>query len=208
MPETHEFRRSAARRGRWLELFTIGWNSLEALVAIAAGIVAGSVSLVGFGMDSVIEVTSGAVLLWRMAADHDESRRDLVEHRSLAIVGWCFIALAVYVAYESAKTLWFREPPHSSVTGIVLAAVSLVVMPILTRAKRKVAVALNSTAMRADSKQTEFCAYLSAILLGGLALNAILGWWWADPVAALLMAPIIANEGRAALVGKHCVDCS
>lgn len=200
-------RAAAARRGRHLEFFTIGWNCLEGVIAVVSGAIAGSISLVGFGIDSFIEVTSGSALLWRMAADADEERRELIERRSLKIVGWCLLALAIYIAYEAAKNLWRHEAPERSTVGIVLAAVSLLVMPMLSRAKRKVAGTLNSAAMRADAKQTEFCTYLSAILLVGLLLNATLGWWWADPAAALAMAPIIANEGREALAGKHCSDC-
>ena len=200
-------RASVARRGRNLELFTIGWNSVEGLIAILAGAVAGSISLVGFGMDSLIEVTSGTAVLWRMTADHDTERRELIERRSLNIVGTCFLALAVYIAYESSSNLWRHEAANRSIVGIVLACVSLVAMPLLSRAKRKVAGALKSAAMSADAKQTEFCSYLSAILLGGLLLNALLGWWWADPIAGLVMVPIIANEGREALAGKHCGDC-
>ena len=192
-------RADVARHGRNLEYFTIVWNSLEGLIAIVAGAIAGSISLVGFGIDSLIEVTSGAVLLWRMGADAQESERERLERVSLKIVGVCFIALAIYIAFEAAMNLWNREPPDRSLVGIGLACVSLIVMPVLSRAKRKVATALNSAAMNADARQTEFCTYLSAILLGGLLLNALLGWWWADPVAALVMAPIIANEGREAL---------
>jgi divalent metal cation (Fe/Co/Zn/Cd) transporter len=200
-------RANAARRGLNLEIFTVTWNSLEGIIAIAAGAMAGSISLVGFGIDSFIEVTSGAALLWRMNADEDVARRERIEKLSLRTVGVCFIALAFYIAIDAAKTLWEKEAPQRSLVGIVLACASLVVMPILSRAKRKVASQLNSAAMRADAKQTEFCTYLSAILLAGLLLNSLLGWWWADPLAALIMAPIIANEGREALSGRTCADC-
>jgi divalent metal cation (Fe/Co/Zn/Cd) transporter len=200
-------RANAARRGLNLEIFTVTWNSLEGIIAIAAGAMAGSISLVGFGIDSFIEVTSGAALLWRMNADEDVARRERIEKLSLRTVGVCFIALAFYIAIDAAKTLWEKEAPQRSLVGIVLACASLVVMPILSRAKRKVASQLNSAAMQADAKQTEFCTYLSAILLAGLLLNSLLGWWWADPLAALIMAPIIANEGREALSGRTCADC-
>src|SRR5262245_31817909 len=193
-----------ARRGKRLEYFTIGWNSLEGLVTILAGIVAGSISLVGFGIDSLIEVTSGSALLWRMSVESAPAHREKVERISLRIVGACFIALAAYVAYEAAMALLHKEAPERSIVGIVLAAVSLVVMPILARAKRKVSAGLSSAAMAADARQTDFCTYLSAILLGGLLLNALMGWWWADPVAALTMAPLIAYEGVEALRGKTC----
>jgi divalent metal cation (Fe/Co/Zn/Cd) transporter len=192
------------RHGKKLEYFTIVYNSLEGLIAVVAGLVAGSIALVGFGLDSVIEVTSGAVLLWRLHADLDERRRQRAEVASLRVVGVCFLALSAYVIYESTGLLVRGEAPERSLPGIVLAAVSLIVMPILARAKRNVARGIESTAMRADAKQTEFCTYLSAILLGGLVLNAVLGWWWADPVAGLVMTPIIAREGIDALRGKSC----
>lgn len=194
------------RRGRYLEYFTIGYNSLEGLIAVGAGLIAGSVALVGFGFDSLIEVTSGAALLWRLHADVDEVRRERVEAISLRIVGACFLVLAIYVSYDSIKSLIRREAPEESLVGIVLAAVSLVIMPLLVRAKRNVARAVNSAALMADSKQTALCTYLSAILLGGLLLNALVGWWWADPVAALIMVPIILNEGVEALRGETCCD--
>jgi divalent metal cation (Fe/Co/Zn/Cd) transporter len=199
-------RTGVVRRGRRLEYFTIVWNGLEGLVAVIAGVVAGSISLVGFGIDSFIEVTSGLTLLWRMSVDTDVPDRERNEKRALKIVGICFIGLAAYIAYESVLDLWSRRPPEHSIPGIVLACVSLVAMPLLSRAKRKVGRVLGSTAMHADAKQTEFCTYLSAILLVGLLLNAFLGWWWADPVAALIMVPIIAKEGIEGLQGKACDD--
>ena len=196
------------RRGRKLEYFTIAWNAAEGLVAVIAGWAAGSISLVGFGIDSFIEVTSGAVLLWRMSVDADLQRREVNERRALKIVGSCFLALAAYITYESATDLWSKKAPEHSIPGIVLACVSLVTMPLLSRAKRSVGRALGSAAMHADAKQTEFCTYLSAILLAGLLLNALFGLWWADPVAALIMVPIIAKEGVEGLQGKACIECS
>lgn len=184
---TETQRADLVRRGRWLEYFTIGYNSLEGLIA-----------------DSLIEVTSGAALLWRLHADVDEERRERVEAISLRIVGVCFVVLAIYVSYDSVKSLIRREAPEESLIGIVLAAVSLVIMPLLVRAKRKVARGIKSGALMADSKQTELCTYLSGILLVGLLLNALLGWWWADPVAALIMVPIIVKEGIEALRGETC----
>ena len=188
-----------------LEYFTIGYNSLEGLIAITAGLIAGSIALVGFGFDSLIEVTSGSVLLWRLHADVNEERRDRAEEISLRIVGACFILLAIYVSYDSVTSLIRREAPEESLVGIGL-AVSLVVMTLLVRAKRKVARAIKSKALIADSKPTELCTYLSAILLGGLLFNALLGWWWADPIAALVMVPIITKEGIEALRGDTCCD--
>jgi len=201
-------RASVILRGRRLEYFTIGWNVLEGLVAIVAGAVAGSISLIGFGLDSFIEVTSGAALLWRMAVDADVHRRERNEKNALKVVGLCFLCLSTYIAYESVTDLFLKRVPEHSVPGIVLACVSLVAMPLLSRAKRKVASELGSAAMHADSKQTEFCAYLSAILLGGLGINALFGLWWADPVAALAMVPLFAKEGIDGLQGKACQECS
>ena len=194
------------QRGRRLEYFTIAWNTLEGLIAIAAGVIAGSISLVGFGVDSFIEVTSGAALLWRMSADADEHRRERIERVTLRIVGVCFLVLAVYVGCEAASDLLRKKAPEHSLPGIILACVSLVVMPLLSRAKRGVASNLKSAAMRADAKQTQFCTYLSAILLGGLLLNALFNLWWADPVAGLVMVPIIAKEGVEGLRGDTCCD--
>ena len=199
-------RATLVKRGRYLEFFTIGYNSLEGLIAVGAGLIAGSIALVGFGFDSLIEVTSGAILLWRLHADVDEARRERVEAISLRVVGVCFVVLAIYVTYDSVWSLIKREAPEESLVGIILAAVSLVIMPLLVRAKRKVARAINSGALMADSKQTELCTYLSAILLGGLLLNALFGWWWADPAAALTMVPIIVKEGVEALRGETCCD--
>lgn len=194
------------KRGRYLEYVSIGYNSLEGLIAVGAGVMAGSIALVGFGFDSLIEVTSGAVLLWRLYADVNEERRERVEAISLRVVGVCFVVLALYVGYDAITSLLRRETPDKSLIGIILAAVSLIVMPLLVRAKRRVARSINSGALMADSKQTELCTYLSAILLGGLLLNALLGWWWADPVAGLIMVPIIAKEGIEALRGETCCD--
>ncbi len=205
MDGTAILERSAfVRRGRRLEYFTVAWNALEGLVAVFAGVLARSISLVGFGVDSFIEVTSGAALLWRMSVDADVQRRERNERRALRIVGTCFLALAAYITYESAMDLLSKKAADHSIPGIVLACVSLVVMPMLSRAKRRVGAALRSAAMHADAKQTEFCTYLSGILLVGLLLNALFGLWWADPVAALVMVPIIVKEGAEGLQGKGC----
>lgn len=194
------------RRGQRLEYFTIAYNSLEGLVSIVAGWIAGSVSLIGFGLDSAIEVASAMALLWRLHHDLNPSRREQVERATLRIVGCCFMALAGYIAYACGSTLLRHEAPERSILGIIIAAVSVVVMPLLARAKRRVAVGIGSGAMHADSRQTDFCMYLSAILLGGLVLSAVAGWWWADPVAGLVMVPIIAKEGVDGLRGKACCD--
>jgi len=194
------------RRGKLLEYVTIGYNSLEGIIAIAAGLLADSVALVGFGFDSVIEVISGATLLWRLYADVDEERRELVEQRALRIVGWSFLLLAAYVTFDAGKAIIRREPPDESMIGIVIAALSLVIMPLLVRSKRRVAAAIGSKALAADATQTALCTYLSVILLGGLLLNALVGWWWADPVAALVMVPIIVREGLEGIRGERCED--
>jgi divalent metal cation (Fe/Co/Zn/Cd) transporter len=199
-------RQAIALRGRRLEYFTIAWNSLEGIVAVVAGVIAGSISLVGFGVDSFIEVISGAALLWRMSVDAQEHRRERIEQVTLRIVGTCFLVLAAYVGYGALNNLMQKRASEHSLPGIVLACVSLVAMPLLSRAKRRVAAHLQSAAMNADAKQTEFCTYLSAILLGGLLLNAVANLWWADPLAGLIMVPIIAKEGVEGLRGDTCCD--
>ena len=204
---TEAVRAAAIARGRSLEYLTIAWNSLEAFLAVILGLMAGSIALIGFGIDSVIEVSSGVALLWRLHMDHHVHRREQTEARALKLVGLSFVALAAYVAYDAISSLVRKDAPEESFPGIVLAALSLIAMPILARAKRRVAAEITSRALQADARQTDICAYLSAILLAGLALNATLGWWWADPVAALAMTPIIAKEGREALRGETCGDC-
>ena len=154
-------------------------------------------------MDSVIECFSGGVLLWRLRAGEEGERREQV---ALRLVGASFIALAIYVAYDAISALARHETPEKSWFGVAVAIASLIAMPLLARAKRRVAARLNSGALHADSRQTDICAYLSAILLGGLLLNALLHWWWADPVAALVMVPIVGREGVEALRGKTCCE--
>ena len=195
------------RRGKLLEYATVGYNSIEGIIAVGSGIVAGSIALLGFGFDSFIECISGLTLLWRLYGDAEEKERERLEQRALRIVGASFIVLAAYVGYDAISSLVRREPPDESKVGIALAVVSLVVMPLLVRAKRRVAQAIGSAALAADAAQTQICTYLSAILLGGLLLNATLGWWWADPAAALVMLPIIIKEGVEAFRGEHCDDC-
>ncbi|HYX52052.1 MAG TPA: cation transporter [Candidatus Limnocylindrales bacterium] len=200
-------REALARRGRRLEYFTIGWNTLEGLVAIVSGAAAGSVALVGFGIDSFIEVLSGSALLWRMSVDSDEERREQNERRALRIVGLCFVALAIYVGYEAVHNLVTRDAARPSVPGIVLALAALIAMPLLSRAKRKIGDGMESAAMHADARQTDFCAYLSGILIVGLLLNRLFGLWWADPLAGLVMVPIIAKEGYDGLRARACHSC-
>ena len=188
-------RAALVRRGLRLNYLGIGYNVLEAIVAVGAGLVAGSVALVGFGFDSVIEVTASGAAQWRLRSDLDPHRRERVERHTARIIGWSFLALALYVAVDSVNALVHRDAPERSVTGLVLLALSAAVMPVLARAKRRVARALASGALEADAMQTSLCAYLSIIALAGVGLNAVAGWWWADPVAALAMVPIILKEG-------------
>jgi divalent metal cation (Fe/Co/Zn/Cd) transporter len=195
-------RERLVRRGLRLSYATALYNSLEGLIAIGAGLVAGSIALVGFGVDSVIEFAASGAAISRLHADREAERRERSERLTLRIVGVLFLALALYVAADAAKTLIAREPPRESPVGIALAVVSLAVMPLLARAKRRVAAAMGSAALVAESRQTMICTYLSAILLGGLLLNATLSWWWADPLAALGMVPLITHEGLEALRGR------
>jgi divalent metal cation (Fe/Co/Zn/Cd) transporter len=193
------------RRGLRLEYLTVIWNSLEALLAIATGLLAGSIALVGFGCESVIEVVSGAALVWRLRGDAGAGGSERRESTALVLVGFCFLALALYVAFEAAEFLLMRRAPAVSYVGMVVAAASMVVMPLLARAKRRVAAGIGSRALTADSRQTSVCAYLSIIVLGGLLLNAWLGWWWSDPGAGLAMVPIIVKEGIECLRGERSV---
>jgi divalent metal cation (Fe/Co/Zn/Cd) transporter len=200
-------RRALLRAGRRLSLFTVLWNAVEGIVSVVAGALAGSVALIGFGVDSFVETSSGVVMLWRFRTHADAGAEERAERRALRLVGISLLALAGYVAWDAGGSLLRREHPEASVTGMVIAAVSLVVMPVLASRKRRVAAALGSRALEADSFQTSACMYLSAILLAGLALNALFGLWWADPLAALAMVPIIAREGMEAVRGRGCEDC-
>jgi divalent metal cation (Fe/Co/Zn/Cd) transporter len=200
-------RQDVVRRGLWLNYATLGYNSLEALIALSAGFVAGSVALVGFGFDSLIELMASATVLWRLHSDHRVHHRARNERIAIRVIGASFFLLAIGVAVESFRTLWLQKPPDESLPGILLAASSVVVMPLLARAKRGVARSMASGALASEATQTLLCAYLSAILLAGLTLNALFGWWWADPLAALLMVPIIGREGWEALRGRSDCDC-
>lgn len=196
-------------RGLRLNWLTLGYNTVEAVVSLAAGLVAGSVALVGFGVDSAIEVSAALAAQWRLRADLDPARRARVERTTHRIIGVSFIALAGYVAVESGATLIGREAPEPSPVGLLILALSVLVMPALARAKRRVARALESRALAADATQTSLCAYLSVIALAGVGLNTAFGWWWADPVAALLMVPIIAREGVEGVRGEsECERCA
>ena len=186
---------------RWLEYLTLGWNLLEAGVSVVVGLMAGSIALIGFGADSLIESASSVILLWRLQGHEVGQRREAL---ALKLVGVSFIILALYISIDAGTSLAAGEGAEASIAGIVIAALSLIVMPLLARAKRNVAQRMNSKALAADSRQTQICAYLSAILLIGLALNQWLGWWWSDAVVALLMLPVIMAEGIRALKGKTC----
>jgi divalent metal cation (Fe/Co/Zn/Cd) transporter len=200
-------------RDRWLRIalvlvaLTAAYNALEAVIALAAGLRAGSIALIGFGLDSVIELAAALAVLYRMEAERRGAARERVEHaerRVRRFVGWTFVLLAGYVTLEAALGLWQREAPRESVLGIVLAAVSLGVMPVLAWGKLRTARALGSRALVAEAKETLACAYLSACLLLGLVLHAVLGWWWADPVAALAMVPWLLHEAREAMEDDPC----
>lgn len=185
------------RRGLFLEYFTVGWNFLEAIVGFAAGIAAGSVALIGFALDSVVEASSGTILIWRLRSESTgRHSAEEVERTAIRFVALAFFALAIYVGGKSLWDLVQRSAPEKSVTGIGLAAVSLVVMPVLAWRKRRVAGELDSRALQADSIQTSLCTYLSGFLLIGLLANSLMGWWWADPIAALTIAVFAAKEGR------------
>ena len=195
-------RASLLNRALWLERLTILWNVVEAVIAIGAGWRAGSIALVGFGLDSVIETIAALALYRRLRAEQagaTEEEAEAHERRALWIVGVTFFFLSGYVAFEAASTLWTKEPPEVSRVGIILASVSLAVMPVLAVAKHRTGKALDSRALVADAKETFVCSYLSLTLLAGLGLNALFGWWWADPVAALAMLPFVIREGWEAI---------
>ena len=190
------------RRGLLLNYATIGYNTVEAVVSLIAGVLAGSVALLGFGIDSVIEVTASGAAQWRLRSDAEPLRREHVERISLRVIGACFLALAAYVTIDAGKSLWLQERPSRTIVGVVILTLSVFVMPLLARAKREIADKMQSGALRAEARQTSLCAYLSFIALAGVALNALFGWWWADPAAALAMVPIIVIEGVAGLRGN------
>ncbi|MFC8872590.1 cation transporter [Streptomyces sp. NPDC057148] len=196
-------REALSRRIRFLVAVTITYNVIEAIVAITAGTIASSTALIGFGLDSVIEVSSAAAVAWQFSAS-DHTVREAREQRTLRIIAVSFFALAVYVTFEAVRALSGTEEAERSVPGIVIAALSLAVMPFLSAAQRTAGRELGSASAVADSKQTLLCTYLSAVLLVGLVLNATLGWSWADPIAALAIAGIAVKEGRNAWQGKGC----
>jgi divalent metal cation (Fe/Co/Zn/Cd) transporter len=191
-------RQTLHRRALWLEYFTVGWNIVEGVVAIVAGVIAGSVALIGFGADSAIEVASAVGLLWRLrkaGPDAPVSEESAAEKRALYVVAATFFLLAVYITYESVTALIRHEEPLTSPVGVVLAALSLAVMPALAFAKQYVGKQMGSSALVADAKETWVCSYLSLSLLIGVGAYALLGWWWADPIGALAMLPVIVWQG-------------
>ncbi len=202
---TTETKETWLRRAVWLVVFTMVYNLLEAGIALWQGIMAGSIALVGFGMDSLIELSAATVLLWRLrlqlSGTLNEAQLAVTEDRVHKFVGWTFFLLAAYVLWQSIWTLFKQDAPEETLIGIVLAVLSLIIMPFLAWRKLQAAAVLNSGALRAEAKETLACTYLSFALLLGLVLNAWLGWWWADPAAALMMVPWLIKEGREGLEG-------
>jgi divalent metal cation (Fe/Co/Zn/Cd) transporter len=202
-------RRAQLARALGLEYLTVGWNIVEGIIAVSAAVLAGSVALLGFGIDSFVESASGLVMIWRLRAegraDRNDATLDWIEHRARKLVALSLFLLAAFIAFDAANTLWAGERPAFSLVGVVLTSVSLVVMLWLARAKRRVARALGSQAMEADAFQTTACWWLSLAALVGIALNGALGWWWADPAAALVIVVLIVKEGREAWEGER--DC-
>ena len=205
-----ESRPETLQRALWLEYLTVGWNLVEAVIAVAAALAVGSVALLGFGLDSVVESASGAVLIWRLQAERTgrvkTSELDELDKRAHRIVGVTLFLLAAFVSVDAIITLYQQERPDPSYVGIVLTGLSLGVMVWLAKAKREAARALGSRALEADAFQTTACWWLSLIVLAGIGLNALFGWWWADPVAALGMTWFLVSEGREAWSGDDCCD--
>jgi divalent metal cation (Fe/Co/Zn/Cd) transporter len=202
-------RASLLRRGLRLEYLTVGWNLLEGVVAVAAAVAAGSVALLGFGIDSFVESASGSVLIWRLLAERravDPEAIERLEQRAERLVAWSLFLLAAYITVDAGLALWNRNQPEASPAGIAITALSIGVMWWLARAKRRTAIALGSRSLEADAAQTTACWWLSLVVLGGIGLNAVAGWWWADPVAALGVAVFLVREGREAWRGDPCCD--
>jgi len=195
------------RRALRLEYFTVAWNLIEGSVAVAAALAAGSVALLGFGIDSFVESTSGSILIWRLLAERtqtDAAATEAIERRAQKLVALSLFGLAAYILFDALKTLALQERPEPSAVGVALTSLSIGVMWWLARAKRRTAIALGSRAMEADAFQTTACWWLSLIVLAGIGVNALTGWWWADPVAALAMCVFLAREGRGAWSGDDC----
>lgn len=195
------------RRALGLEYLTVGWNVIEGVIAVACALAAGSVALLGFGIDSFVECASGGVMIWRLRAESrgvEGEALERTEHMARRGVAATLTLLAAYVAFDAATVLWKREHPRVSGAGIAVTAVSLGVMWWLAREKRRVADAIDSQALKADAFQTTACWWLSLATLAGIALNGALGWWWADPVAGLVVAALVATEARSAWRGEDC----
>ncbi len=201
-------RESLIRRALWLGWFTIIYNLGEGVVAIAAAVGAGSDALLSFGLDSGIESLSASVIVWRLCAERaDPERAEHAERRALRLIACAFFVLAAWVTQDALRSLVGGDRPDSSIVGIVLTGSSLLVMPVLARAKRRVGTAMASRAVESDSRQTSACVYLSAVVLSGLVLNSLFGWWWADPAAALGVVVFVVREGLEALRAEHADDC-
>jgi cation diffusion facilitator family transporter len=206
--ETPHVEDPRARRWAWgLTALTIGWNSLEAVIALASGFLAGSIALVGFGLDSIVEVSSALVIAWRLSRQSgDHAANERAERRAVRLIALSFVAIAGYVSYDSlTRLLGIGEHPEHSPVGLVLVALSLVVMPTLAWAKRRIAARLKSVALKADAAETQLCTYLSAVVLLGLGANSLFGWWWMDPLAGLGVAALALKEGwQAWRRGERC----
>jgi divalent metal cation (Fe/Co/Zn/Cd) transporter len=195
------------RRGLRLEYLTVSWNIVEGLIAVAAALAAGSVALLGFGIDSFVETASGVIIIWRLRAERravDHERIETVERRAQRLVAASLVGLAAYITFDAVTTLLADERPGASPVGVALAAASLGVMWWLARAKRRTAIALGSRAMQADAFQTTACWWLSLAVLAGVGLNTLFGFWWADPIAALVIPVFLLREAREAWEGEDC----
>jgi cation diffusion facilitator family transporter len=199
----------ARRWAWWLTAATIAWNTLEAVVAIGGGIVAGSIALIGFGLDSVVEVSSALVIAWRLSSQgSDRLSNERAERRAVRLIALSFFGIAAYVCVDAVRALLgVRDEPQPSTLGLAITALSLVVMPSLAFAKRRVAKRMGSVALRADAAETMLCTYLSAVVLLGLAANALFGWWWMDPIAGLVVAALAVREGREAWSSGELCEC-
>ena len=189
-------RAAAVARARWLNHVSLAWNVAEGVIAVIAGIAAGSVSLVGFGMDSGIEVSAALILFWRLRQERRSGCMGAYDRTATRLIAAAFVALAAYVWVNAIGDLAGRARPEASIPGLLVAVASVVVMPRLARAKRALAPALGSQAVSAEAEQTSLCAVLSAVLIGGVGLNTLFGWWWADPVAALIIGALALEAGR------------
>jgi divalent metal cation (Fe/Co/Zn/Cd) transporter len=205
IPRTQSLTIRNAKRGQWL---TVAHGLLEGVGALLAASTAASVALLSFGLDSLIEVASALIALWRLASLGKSHRFALSERTGLRLIGVCFIGLALDIAKDSVQAIIAHELPRESILGIAVATLSILTMPLLARAKRAWADEVGSASLKADARQTDFCAYLAGITLLGLTLNGSFHWWWADPVAALLMVPLLAWEGYQALRGHACGCCA